>query len=136
MTTKEFKSYLEGYTDSVDVAIRYKLVSLTHPCPDKTRDMDDIAYISYIRGLLTGLTKNTSLDPVLSSHINHLLEIADSVETQISIKIGHKPITRKFWDKYKNDPTPPHWYNEDTIPLNKINRPNPIDIKYHDMNNK
>jgi len=131
MTTKEFKSYLEGYTDSLDVAIRYKLVSLIHPCPYKIKDMDDNTYIIYMRGVLAGLIKsftNKIDDPILLPHINHLYEIAYNVETQIFIKIDSK---NKYWDKYKTDPPPPpqYWYDKDTIPLNKINKPSPIDIQ-------
>ena len=125
MTTKEFKIYMEGYIDAQDEIIRHPLKFLTDPNPDKIRDLDDSDYIHYMRGLLIGLTKNISVDQVLLPHINHLLEIANSVETQIFKKIDSK-------NKY----SPPYWYNKDTIPLNKINKPNPIDIKYHDMNNK
>lgn len=146
MTTKEFNSYLDGYLNGISVLdkdMSLKLLTHINPRPDKMRDMDDNSYIHYMRGILTALTQNKDLNPTLLSHCNHLLQIVNSVETQITITIDHKnkydkqywdKFWDKFWDKYKNDPLSYYWFNEYTIPLNRIKKPNFIDIRYYDMN--
>lgn len=143
MTTKEFNSYIDGYLNGISVLdkdMSLKLLTHINPRPDKMRDMDDNSYIHYMRGILTALTQNKDLNPTLLSHCNHLLQIVNSVETQITITIDHKnkydkQYWDKFWDKYKfNDPLSYYWFNEYTIPLNGIKKPNFIDIRYYDMN--
>lgn len=128
MTTKEFKSYLEGYVDSLDKDTQHQLTVYTHPNPSKMRDMDDNTYIHYMRGILTGLTKVVSPDSALLSHFKHLLEVANKVEICSKLTIGNID-AKDYWNKYKKDFPPPYYYwNKDTIPLKN----NPIVIRYYD----
>lgn len=142
MTTKEFNSYVDGYLNGISVLdkdMSLKLLTHINPRPDKMRDMDDNSYIHYMRGILTALTQNKDLNPILLSHCNHLLQIVNSVETQTSITIDHKnkynkQYWDKFWDKYEKDFPPPYYYHwdKDTIPLKN----NPIVIRYYDSSSK
>lgn len=130
MTTKEFNSYLDGYLNGISVLdkdMSLKLLTHINPRPDKMRDMDDNSYIHYMRGILTALTQNKDLDPVLLSHLNHLLEVTNKVEICSKLTIGNTD-TKDYWNKYKKDFTPPYYWDKDTIPLKN----NPIVIRYYD----